>query len=206
METPVFDINGKEVGKAELPEKIFGVKVSPGLLHEVTTAHLSNQRSGTAHTKTRAEVRGGGRKPWRQKHTGRSRQGSNRSPIWRKGGVVFGPRSKSWRREMPRRKGHQALAQALTARVNDESLRVVEELSLDGAKSSQVSALLKALKAHPKSLLVTEGHDANLVRASRNVKGVKVALVSNLNAYDVLACRNLIITRKALEKLGPRWN
>ncbi len=120
--------------------------------------------------------------------------------------MVFGPRTRSWRQGLPRRKSKLALAQALSSRAGDGSLRVVENLSLDGAKTSQVAGLLKALKAHNRSLIATENHDENLTRAARNIPKLKVILVADLNAYEVLACRNLIITRGALEKLGPKWN
>jgi len=206
MEASVLNLKGEEVGKVALPEKVFGVRLSPVLLHEATTTYLSNQRSGTANTKTRAEVSGGGKKPWKQKHTGRARQGSTRSPIWRKGGVCFGPRTRSWRLEMPRKKSRQALAQALSARVLDGGLRIVDNISLDGAKTKQVAAFLKALKAENRSLVVTDARDANLALAARNVPELRVVLVSDLNAYEVLAHRHVIITRKALDKLAPRWN
>jgi large subunit ribosomal protein L4 len=206
MEASVLNLKGEEVGKVALPEKVFGVRPSPVLLHEATTTYLSNQRSGTAHTKTRAEVSGGGKKPWKQKHTGRARHGSIRSPIWRKGGVCFGPRSRSWRLEMPRKKSRQALAQALSARVLDGGLKIVDSISLDGAKTQQVAAFLKALKAETRALVVTEVRDANLALAARNVPDLRIVLVSHLNAYEVLAYRHVIITRKALDKLTPRWN
>lgn len=206
MEAKILNLKGENVGKVELPETVFGVKPMKGFLHEVVTAYEANQRGGTAHTKTRSEVRGGGRKPWKQKHTGRARHGSIRSPLWRKGGVVFGPRHHSYRQDLPPRKAKLALAQALTARAADGSLRVVDSLALDGAKTKQVAALLKALNAGERSLLVTEQYDENLARASRNIATVRVTLVAHLNAYEVLACRSLIITRAALEKLAPRFN
>lgn len=206
MEASVLNLKGEEVGKVALPENVFGVKPSPVLLHEVTTAYLSNQRSGTANTKTRSEVSGGGKKPWKQKGTGRARQGSIRSPIWRKGGVCFGPRTRSWRLEMPRQKSRKALAQALSVRAQDGGLKIVDNLSLDGAKTKQVAAFLKALKVDTRSLLVTDGRDASLALAARNVPDLKVVLVSHLCAYEVLAFRSVIITRKALDKLTPRWN
>lgn len=152
METQVFNLKGESVGKIALPDSVFAKKPSAELLHEAVTAHLSNQRRGTAHTKTRSEVSGGGHKPWKQKHTGRARQGSNRSPIWRKGGVVFGPRTRSWRLGFPRRKLLEALAQALSARALDGGLRILESVSLDGAKTKQVAGWLKALKAEGRAL------------------------------------------------------
>lgn len=206
MEADVLNLKGEAVGKVELPEKVFGLRPDPRFLHEAVVAAEANQRRGTAHTKTRAEVSGGGKKPWRQKGTGRARQGSIRSPIWRKGGVAFGPRTRSWRQEAPKRKTRLALAQALSARALDGGVRVVESLALDGAKTKQVAELLKAIQASPRSLLVTEQYDAHLVRAARNVKGLKVALAAHLNARDVLACRNLVLTKAAVEKISPRWS
>lgn len=207
MESKVLNLKGEEVGKLELPEKVFDVKVKPGVLHEATTIYQSNQRGGNAHTKTRSEVSGGGAKPWKQKGTGRARAGSSRSPIWRKGGVAFGPRNEvNWYRDLPRRKGKNALAQALTVRARDESLRVVEDLKFDGAKTAQVVKFLEAIKAHKKSLIVIEQFDENIKRAAKNIPGLLIRLASDLNAYEVLACRNLIITKGAVEKLAPKWN
>ena len=207
MEAKVLNLKGDEGGSVKLPENVFGVKPQPTLLHEVTTAHLSNQRAGSAHTKTRAEVSGGGKKPWKQKGTGRARHGSSRSPIWRHGGVAWGPRNTvNWRQELPAAKKRLGLAQALSARAADGGLRILDSLALDGAKTKQVAALLKAVKAGTRILIVTEAHDENLVRASRNVEGLKVSLAAHLNAYDVLVCRTLIMTKGAIEKLAPRWN
>lgn len=206
MEAKIINMKGAEVGSLKLPEKVFGVKPQPTLLHEVTTIHLCNQRQGDANTKTRAEVSGGGKKPWKQKGTGRARHGSNRSPIWRHGGVAWGPRTHSYRLDIPRQKARLGLAQALSARAADGLLVVLESLALDGAKSREVVALLKTLKAGPRALIVIDQQDANLVRAARNVAGVKISLASHLNAYDVMACRTLIMTKGAIEKIAPRWN
>lgn len=199
-------MQGKEVGKIELPEKAFGVKPEATFLHEITTIFLANQRKGCAHTKTRAEVSGGGAKPWRQKGTGRARAGSNRSPIWRKGGVAFGPRHHSFRLELPRAKTRKALAQALSVRAADGSIRVIDKLALDGAKTKQVAEFLSVLKADKKSLVVVDQIDETFARASRNIPGLRVTLASHLNAYEVLACRNLILTKGAIDKLAPKWN
>ena len=206
MEAKILNQKGEEIGKVELPDALFGLKPSPQLLHEVTTAAQANRRLGTAHTKTRDEVSGGGRKPWKQKHTGRARHGSIRSPLWRKGGVVFGPRPHSYRQELPQVKKRLALAQALSARAQDGSLRVIDSFALDGFKTKQVAQMLKALKAEGRTLLVTDQHDPNLVRASRNVSSAKVMLAAHLDAYEVLACRGLIVTKAALEKLSARVN
>jgi large subunit ribosomal protein L4 len=206
MELLLLNQKGEKIGKVELPEAVFGLKPSTKFLHEVTTAAQANRRSGTAHTKTRSEVSGGGRKPWKQKHTGRARHGSIRSPLWRKGGVVFGPRTRSFRQDVPQAKRRLALAQALSARAQDGSLRVVDSLALDGAKTKQVIGMLKALKAERRTLLVADQHDENLTRASRNISEVKIMLVAHLNALEVLECRNLIFTKAALEKLDIKLN
>lgn len=206
METKLLNMKGKEVGKVQLPEKAFGVTPNSSFLHEVSTIFQANQRKGCAHTKTRAEVSGGGTKPWKQKGTGRARAGSNRSPIWRKGGVAFGPRQHSFRQELPRAKSRKALAQALSVRAADGSLRVLDKVALDGAKTKQVAEVLKALKVDSRCLFVVEQVDQTLNRAARNIKGLKVMLAEHINTYEVLACRNIILTKGAIEKLAPKWN
>ncbi len=206
METQVLNWKGEAVGTVTLPDNVFALKPRPGFLHEVTTVFLTNQRRGQAHTKTRSEVSGGGHKPWKQKHTGRARAGSIRSPLWRKGAVAHGPRRRVFRLELPRQKSKLALAQALSARAAEGSLRVLEGLSLDGAKTKQVSQMLRSLGARPKSLLVLEAYDKNLALASRNVPELKIMLAAHLNAYAVLNCDKLIVTKGALEKLSSRWN
>jgi large subunit ribosomal protein L4 len=206
MKKSLLNLKGEEVGTVELADAIFGVKPQSTLLHEVTSIFQANQRLGTAHTKTRADVSGGGIKPWRQKGTGRARHGSIRSPIWRTGGVAFGPRKHSYRQELPRRKARKALQHALSARAQDDSLRVVEAMQLDGGKTKQVAEMLTALKADKRSLIVVDQADAALARAARNIPGLKIRVASHLNAYEVLAPRNIIITKGALEKLAPKFN
>lgn len=209
METKVWNIKGEEVGKAELPNDMFGIKPSGTFLHEAVTNFLTNQRAWTAHTKTRSEVSGGGHKPWKQKHTGRARAGSNRSPLWRKGGTVFGPRyvdPQNRRMSMPRRKAQIALAHALSACAARDGIRVLDKIALDGSKTSQVARMLESLKADKRSLLVVEQHDKGLARASRNIPDFKVRLASDLNAYEVLQSDKVIVTQGALEKIRARWN
>lgn len=206
-DVPILNLKGEEIGKMKLPAEVFGARPSIEFLHEVVTAYRTNQRLWTAHTKTRSEVSGGGRKPWKQKHTGRARAGSNRSPLRRKGGIAFGPRYVGPRRaEQPRRKGRLALAQALSARAAGGGLRVLDRLALDGAKTRQVAELLKALGAQRSSLLVVDQFDGNLAQAGRNIQEFRVMLASNLNAYAVLTCNKLIVTQAALEKIRSRWN
>ena len=206
METQILNLKGEEVGKIDLPERVFGVKPKPSLLHEATTIYLRNQRRGQAHTKGRSEVSGGGHKPWKQKHTGRARAGSNRSPLWRHGAIAHGPIRHSYVVDFPRTKSRVALAQALSVRASQGSLKVLENLALDGAKTRQVAELLGNLQARNKSLLVVESVDKNLALASRNIPELKVMLAAHLNAYAVLNCDKLIITKGALEKLSSRWN
>lgn len=209
MEAILWNLQGEQAGKVSLPKELFEVLASPQFLHEAVTRYLANQRRWTANTKTRSEVSGGGHKPWRQKHTGRARAGSIRSPLWRKGGITFGPRyvdPKLRRLDMPRRKARLALAQALSARAADGGLKVLDVLSVEGARTRQMAELLKRIGAEEKPLLVLDQHDRNLAIAGRNIPGLKVSLASNLNAYEVLRCGALVMMRAALEKLRSRWN
>lgn len=209
MEAILWNQKGEQAGKVALPQELFGFKPSAQFLHEAVTRFLANQRRWQAHTKTRGEVSGGGHKPWKQKHTGRARAGSNRSPLWRKGGITFGPRRvdpADKRVGMPRRKARTALAQALSARAADGGLKLIDGLTFEGAKTKQVAELLTKLKADSRPLVVVDQHDRNLVAAGRNIPGFKVALASHLNAYEVLRCGTLVMTQAAMEKLRSRWN
>ncbi|MBI4386917.1 MAG: 50S ribosomal protein L4 [Elusimicrobia bacterium] len=209
MEIQVFNLQGEAVGKAELPAEVFGIKPSAHFLHEIVTQYLNNRRRWSAHTKTRSEVSGGGHKPWRQKHTGRARAGSIRSPLWRKGGIVFGPRTvelRFKRTEVPRKKSRIALAQALSVQAAAGKLKVVSALSFDGAKTGQVVTALRTLEAGRRVLVVVDQLDRNLVVAARNIPDVRILLASHLNAYEVLRCATLIVTQAALEKIRSRWN
>lgn len=207
MEAKVLDVNGKEVGKTELPEGIFGHKASRQFLHEFVTVYLSNQRQYSAHTKGRSEVSGGGKKPWKQKHTGRARAGSIRSGLWRHGAIIHGPRrGQGSRLEYPRQKARLALAQALSARAADGGLIVVKELALKEAKTKLFVGLLGKLGCEGHTLFVLDAPNAALARASRNIPTVLLRLASDINAYEVLRAKKLVITQPALEKLGARWN
>lgn len=207
MEAKVLDANGKESGKVELPESVFGHKPSRRFLHEFVTVYLANQRQWTAHTKGRSEVSGGGRKPWKQKHTGRARAGSIRSGLWRHGAIIHGPRmGRGARLEYPRQKAKLALAQALSARAQDGGLILVKEISLKEPKTKLAAAFLEKLGCEGKTLVVLDAPNASFARASRNIPTVAVRLASDVNAYEVLNAKKLIITQPALEKLGARWN
>jgi len=205
METEVLNIKGETVGKCELPEVLFGAKPEPHFLYEFVTAYLANQRSGTACVKTRGEVSGGGRKPYKQKGTGRARQGSTRSPIWRKGGVAFGPRPHSHRRELPATKRHLALTQALSAAFSGNKLTVIDGLKLKKAKTGELSAILGKLSSGNKPLLVSMRTDKNIELAGRNIDGLNHCKPADLNAYLVLNSSKIVITKDALENMGSLW-
>jgi len=207
MDAKILDVSGKEVGQVALPETIFGHKPSKRFLHEYVTVYLANQRTYGAHTKSRSEVSGGGRKPWKQKHTGRARAGSIRSGLWRHGAIIHGPRSGYGAHlDFPRQKAKLALAQALSARAQDGGLICVKDLSLKEAKTKLMAGLIEKLGGEGRVLIVLDAPNASVKRASRNLPTVEVVLAADVNAYDVLKCKKLILTQPALEKLGARWN
>jgi large subunit ribosomal protein L4 len=207
MEAKILDVSGKEVGQVALPEKIFGHKPSRRFLHEYVTVYLANQRQYGANTKGRSDVSGGGRKPWKQKHTGRARAGSIRSGLWRHGAIIHGPRSGYGSRlEFPRQKARLALAQALSARAQDGGLVCVKELGIKEPKTKVMAGILAGLGCEGRTLVVLDAPNASLARASRNIPTVAIRLAADINAYEVLNCKKLVITQPALEKLGARWN
>ena len=202
MDTKVLNAKGEEVKSLKLSEKVFGVKPKTTFLHEVVIATLANRRSGTAETLRRGEVSGGGRKPWKQKHTGRARAGSNRSGLWRKGGIIFGPHIRSYRQYLGKTKRRAALVQALSLCASGGSLQVIDSLKLAKPKTSEFAGILNALKIpYKKALVVIEAQDAALTQAGQNLAGLRVAQVSELNAYDVLKSHRLVITEAALNAL-----
>jgi len=201
METAVLNKQGEKIGTCKLPEMLFGLKTQPHFLYEAVTVYLSNQRAGSACAKTRAEVSGGGKKPWKQKHTGRARHGSTRSPIWRKGGVVFGPRPHSFRKDFPAAKRQLALAQALSGKFADGNLIVVDKLDISAPKTKELFSIMKTLKAGTKPLVVSMRKDKNLEVAQKNLSGLDHRLPADLNAYVVLRSSKVIITKDALETM-----
>ncbi len=200
METKLLNIQGKEQGKVTLPEELFGKKPNPTFLHEVITAFLANQRAGSADVKTRAEVSGTGKKPWKQKGTGRARHGSMRSPIWRHGGVAFGPTPRSFRQDLPAAKRKLALAYALSAKFIDDSIVVLDNFDIKEPKTKAVATVLKTLEAGKKPLIVSS-RDGKLETAGRNIAGVLQMVPADLNAYVVLNSSKVIFTKEALEKM-----
>jgi len=197
-EVDLVNSKGETVGKISLPEEIFGQKVNPGLIHEALVSQLAAARQGTASTKTRGEVSGGGAKPWRQKGTGRARAGSNRSPLWRHGGIIFGPRPRSYRIAFPKKKRRNAMKQVLSEKIRVNRLKIIESLMLEERKTKKAKALLEKMGALVGTLVVAKGRDANLSRAFANLPKVKLIPVENINIYDLLNYETIIIARDAI--------
>jgi large subunit ribosomal protein L4 len=197
----VYDLNGQQTGQVELPEAVFNAPVNEAVLHQAVRRQQANERQGTHETKTRGEVSGGGKKPWKQKGTGRARQGSTRAPQWRHGGVVFGPHVRSYEQKMPRKQRRLALRAALSVKSQEGAVRVVEELALEAPKTRVVADLFAQMEAGARTLLVIPEHDLMLEKSTRNLAGVKTILATNLNPTDVLAADTLVFTRSALTQV-----
>jgi large subunit ribosomal protein L4 len=204
MELDVIDRQGTSVGKIEVAENAFGADVKHHLFHQVVRMQLANRRRGTASTKTRGEVSGGGRKPWRQKGTGRARQGSTRSPLWRGGGVALGPKSRDYAYELPKKVRRAALRSALALKVQEGLLRVLDRLELDAPKTKHMVGFLKGLGVEHSTLILIADNNVNVQLAARNLPDVKVMRVEGLNVYDLLAHNHLICAQDALVKLQER--
>lgn len=201
METKVLDIKGKEKGTCNLPDSLFAVKPNPTFLHEVITAFLANQRRGTADTKTRSEVSGTGKKPWKQKGTGRARQGSLRAVQFRHGGIAFGPTPHSYRQYLPAAKRRAALAMALSAKMAEGNVVVLDSLKLKEPKTNAFAQIMDVLSAGRKPLVMDNFADENAALASRNIAGLCRVLPQDVNAYVVLNSTKVILTQEAVEKL-----
>ncbi|MBW1895492.1 MAG: 50S ribosomal protein L4 [Deltaproteobacteria bacterium] len=199
----VYNMDGTKVSEIELTDEIFKVPVKGHLLHEVVTMQLANKRAGTASTKGRSEVRGGGAKPFRQKGTGRARAGTRRSPLWRGGGVTFGPKPRSYAYRVPKKVRKQALKMALTSKLQEETLLVVDNLDLETIKTKRFVEVLESLKAGA-ALIVTDKNLTNLELSSRNVPDVKLIRSEGLNVYDVLRFKHLILLEPCVKQLEGR--
>lgn len=198
----LYNQQGEQIGDIELSDDIFGVQINTAAMHQAVVAYLANQRLASAKTKTRTEVRGGGRKPWRQKGTGRARHGSIRSPIWRGGGIVFGPTGEqNFKQKLPKKIKRLALKSALTAKVNDGSLIVLDALRLEKPKTKEMVAILQRLQTGRKVLLVMDGSQENVIKSARNIPGVKTTHAGQLNVYDILNTDNLVLTRDAVNQI-----
>jgi len=197
----ILKTDGTKAGDIELSEELFGAKVNEIVLHQVVVAQLANARQGTQSALTRAEVRGGGIKPWRQKGTGRARQGSTRSPQWTKGGVVFAPKPRGYEMKVNKKVKRLALKSSLSQKVNEQSLIVLEDLKLDAAKTKELVKVLSNLKVDTKAIIVTCGADETVTRAARNLQGVMALATDSLNVYDILNHDKMIITVDAVKKV-----
>ena len=204
MNIDVCDSQGLVLRQAELPENVFGVEVRDHLLHEAVQYQLARRRQGTAHTKNRSAVRGGGRKPWRQKGTGRARAGSRRSPLWRGGGTVFGPMPRSYAYSMPKKKRRAALCGALSMKVQDNAFRVIERFEVSEPRTREVVRLIRNFTDEPKVLLLVGETDQVLHLSARNIQQVKVLPVVGLNVYDLLHYSTVICAEEALGKIAGR--
>jgi large subunit ribosomal protein L4 len=196
----LFNKEGQKVGDIQLSDKVFGVDVNQYALHQVVVALLANKRQGTQSAKTRAEVSGGGIKPWRQKGTGRARQGSIRAPQWIHGGMVFAVKPRDYRMSVPKSMRRVAMKSALTSKVNDNEMFVLESLELDAPKTKEMVKVLNSFNVK-KTLIVTTESNENIYKSARNIEGVAVLPVNNLNVYDLLKYENLIITKDAVSKI-----
>lgn len=197
----VLDLNGKKVDEIELSENVFGIEMSEHAVYEAIKNYLANQRQGTQCTKTRAEVRGGGRKPWRQKGTGRARQGSTRSPQWKGGGVVFAPKPRDYSYTIPKKVKRLAMKSVLTSKAVESKIIIVDDLVMDAPKTKEFTKVMAALNTGKKPLFVTADNAPAVVKSGRNIPGVKVSFVNMLNVYDIANSDTLILTKKAVEKV-----
>lgn len=198
----MFDSNGGFVEKVPLSEDRFGGKVHRVLLRDAIIMYEANLRRGTASTKTRGEVRGGGKKPWRQKHTGRARAGSIRSPLWRGGGITFGPKPRDYSYSIPHKAKKVALLSAILSKLNDKEIVLIDKLSFDSPSTKKMASLLKSLEIKDSCLFVIQDRDEMIWKSARNIYNLKIKVVSELNAYDVIKHKRLLITKDALDSLG----
>jgi large subunit ribosomal protein L4 len=196
----VYKLDGSEAGQINLKNDVFGVPVNEAVMHQVVVAQLANRRQGTQSALTRSEVSGGGIKPWRQKGTGRARSGSSRSPVWRKGGMVFAVKPRDYTQKVNKKMRTLAIKSALSMKVNDKDIIVLEDLKLEDAKTKLMAAVLGKFEVS-RALIVTAGKDEAVVRASGNIKGVKTSMAENINVYDLVNYDKLIITKEAVKKV-----
>ena len=197
----VFDVNVKKVSDLMLADSVFGIEPNTSAMHIAVVNYLANQRQGTQSTLTRSEVSGGGKKPWRQKGTGRARQGSTRSPQWYHGGIAHGPKPRSYRFTINKKVRRLAMKSALSAKVAAEEMIVLDSLKLEAIKTKEVVKVLTALETGKKTLIVLPEKDDVIYRSARNIAGVKVSLVNTLNVYDILNCNSIVVLKDAVTKI-----
>ena len=201
MKTNVYDMSGKQVGEVELSEGIFGIEPNVSVMHDVVKNHLANCRQGTQSALTRAEVSGGGRKPWRQKGTGRARQGSTRAPQWTHGGIVFAPKPRDYSYRLNKKVRRLALKSALSAKAQADEIVVIDEIKMDEIKTKVFKKFLDAVKADRKALVVTAEANELVVKSARNIEGVKTTFANLINVYDILNANKLVMDKAALAKI-----
>ena len=197
----VVDMQGKKVSSVDLADSIFGIEPNAAVMHMMVVSYLANQRQGTQSALTRSEVSGGGRKPWRQKGTGRARQGSTRSPQWYHGGVVFAPKPRDYRFSVNKKVKRLAMKSALSAKAQAEEIIVIDKIEFDEIKTAKAAEMLKAIGSERKALIVLPEVDEKVIKSARNIPGVKTAQVNELNVYDILNADKLIIAKDALTKI-----
>lgn len=197
----LYNTQGEQVGEIELADNIFAAEVNEAVMHQAVLTYLANRRMGTADTKVRSEVRGGGRKPWRQKGTGRARHGTIRSPLWKGGGVTFGPHPRSYRMALPKKVRRLAIKSALSSKVNSGSLIVLDNLVMEAPKTKEMVRVLGSLNTGRKVLIVTDAPQENVIKSARNIPGVKTLNANQLNVYDILNNDNMVITRDAVSRV-----
>ncbi|MDR1616366.1 MAG: 50S ribosomal protein L4 [Syntrophomonadaceae bacterium] len=194
----VYDMSGTQVGDMELSENVFGIKPNDAVLYDFVKMQMANKRLGTSSTKTRAEVRGGGRKPWRQKGTGRARAGSSRSPIWRGGGIIFGPKPRDYSYKLPKKVRRLAMRSALSSKVLDQSIVIIDNLAFEVPKTKLMLQILNNLNILDTALVVTAGNNDNTDKSARNIQGVKYLRAEFINVYDLLKYNTLLMTKDAV--------
>ena len=201
LKTNVYNMSGELVGEIELSEALFGVEVNQSVVHDVVKNHLANLRQGTQSALTRAEVSGGGRKPWRQKGTGRARQGSTRAPQWTHGGIVFAPKPRDYSYSLNKKSRRLALKSALSAKAAEACIVVIDSIKMDAPKTAEFAKFLAAVGAEGKALVVTAEADQNVVKSGRNIPGCQVTFANLLNVYDIVNANKLVIDQAALAKI-----
>ncbi len=199
MKAKIYNQQGAEKGELDLPAEVFEAEVNEHLMHEVVTAYLANQRQGTSQTRTRAEVSGGGKKPWRQKGTGRARAGSNTSPLWVRGGKAFGPEPRSYTVRIPRKMRKGALCSALSSRARDEKVYIIDDIRLEKPKTRDIASMLNGMSVHGgKTLLIIDPANTTAYLSARNIKNLQIKAFSDINTYDILRNENIIFGAETL--------
>ena len=200
-EVAVLNMQGKEVGRQQLSDAVFGIEPNVPVMNDMVKNYLANQRQGTQSALTRSEVSGGGRKPWRQKGTGRARLGSTRAPQWTHGGVVFAPKPRDYRYALNKKVRRLAMKSALSSKVQDGEMIVIDKIALEGFKTKDIAAILKAVGSEKKALIVLDSVDEKVIKSAGNIPGVKTAQVNTLNVYDILGADKFIVVQGAVQKI-----